>query len=110
MGEAKRRSNTTPELEKLSKELTDKGGLIEAGWIGMKFAAFSPDAPAAQVAEMRAAFFAGAQHLFGSIMTILDPGDEPSAADLRRMDQIDAELREFIEQFELQHLPTKGSS
>jgi hypothetical protein len=48
---------------------------------------------------MRWVFFAGAQHLFGSIMGIMDPGEEPTDADLRRMDQIDVELKTFIAEF-----------
>lgn len=97
-------------LERLSRELTDQGKLIEAGWIGLRIAAVPLDAPAVQLSEMRMAFFAGAQHLFSSIMTILDPGSEPTDADLKRMDLIDAELRKFIADFTLRHTPTEGSS
>lgn len=57
-------------LERLSRELTDKGKLIEAGWIGLRIACDLEDAPKVQLEEMRNAFFAGAQHLFSSIMTI----------------------------------------
>lgn len=97
-------------LERLSKELTDKGKLIEAGWVGMRLAAIPLDAPSVQLDEMRNAFFAGAQHLFSSIMTILEPDAEPTDADLSRMDLIDKELRNFIEQYELRHFPAKGNS
>lgn len=82
-------------LERLSRELTDKGKLIEAGWIGLRLAVVPADAPKVQLEEMRKAFFAGALHLFSSIMTILDEGREPSAEDLRRMGLIDTELRSF---------------
>lgn len=95
-------------LERLSRDLTDKGKLIEAGWVGLRLACDLHDAPADQLQEMRQAFFAGAQHLFSSIMTILDPGSEPTDADLKRMDLIDQELRAFIADFELRHIPTKG--
>jgi hypothetical protein len=98
------------DLEALSRELTDQGRLIEAGWIGFRFTALTGEVPAAQLDELRNVFFAGAQHLFSSIMIILDPGAEPTAADLQRMDLINAELKTFIETFAARHLPVKGSA
>lgn len=56
-------------LERLTKELIDQGKLVEAGWIGMRIACDLEDAPAIQLKEMRMAFFAGAQHLMGSMMS-----------------------------------------
>lgn len=97
-------------LERLSRELTDQGKLIEAGWISLRIAAIPPDAPPIQLEEMRMAFFAGAQHLFSSIMTILEPGAEPTDKDIDRMDLIDKELRHFIKDFEARNIPTKGSA
>ena len=82
-------------LERLTRELTEKGKLVEAGWVGLRMAAIPLDAPKDQLAEMRKAFFAGALHLFQSILTLLDEGQEPTEADLRRMDLIDVELRSF---------------
>ena len=52
------------DIEKLTKELTDKGLLIEAGFVSLRHMAIAKDASAEQVDEMRSAFFAGAQHLF----------------------------------------------
>ena len=118
MGEAKNRKaaigsaaavNLTREaLDQLERDLIDKGLLIEAGFASLRAMAMAPDAPPEQVHEMRMAFFAGAQHLFGSIMQTLDPEAEPTDADMRRMDRIDAELRAFIDDFQLRHLPTEG--
>lgn len=95
-------------LEKLARDLTDKGKIIEAGWVGLRLAAIPLDAPAIQLEEMRGEFFAGAQHLFYSMMTILDPGEEATDADLDRMSLIQGELNSFIQQFELKHFPAKG--
>jgi hypothetical protein len=95
-------------LDRASNEFTAMGKLIEAGWIGLRLAAIPLDTPPAQLDDMRIAFFSGAQHLFGSLMTILDPGEEPTDADLKRMDLIDAELRAFLEDFKLRHIKTKG--
>lgn len=96
------------EVDRLCRELTDKGKLIEAGWISMKLTTIPVDAPQIQLDEMRNAFFAGAQHLFGSIMSILEPDAEPTENDMRRMDLIDKELREFISQFTAKNVQTKG--
>lgn len=95
-------------LERLSRELVDKGKLVEAGWVSLRLAAIPLDAPAIQLEEMRNAFFAGAQHLFSSIMTILEPDAEPTEKDLERMDLIDRELKAFINDFSVRRLPTEG--
>ena len=93
----------TEDLRNLEKRLIDGGKLIEAGWISLRIAAISPKAGPDQLDEMRMAFFAGAQHLFGSIMQALDEDAEPTDDDLRRMDQINAELQIFIREFSKQH-------
>lgn len=97
-------------LQRLSRELIAQGKLIEAGWIGLRLAAVPPDAPTVQLEEMRNAFFAGAQHLFSCIMTILEQGEGPTDADLAAMDQIDAELKTFINDYQLRHCPAEGRS
>lgn len=80
-------------LAALSKQYADEGKLIEAGWFALQQLALPADAPPIQIREMRQAYMAGAQHLWASIMAVLDPeGDEPTPADLRRMDLIAKEL------------------
>lgn len=99
------------DLEKLSVQLADEGKLIEAGFVGLRMAAMAPDAPEDQVREMRWAFMAGAQHLFASIMTILEPGDEePTERDMARMDLIHQELKNFYQELQTRYTPTKGSA
>jgi hypothetical protein len=85
-------------LTAMSKTLADEGKLIEAGWFSLQAAIMPADPPPVQIREMRLAFFAGAQHLFASIMTILEPGEEPTDADMARMGLIAAELQAFAEQ------------
>jgi hypothetical protein len=97
-------------LERLSRELADKGLLIEAGWVGYRLHVMSPDAPPIQLDECRLAFMAGSQHLFSSIINILDPGADPTDADLAKMDLIDKELRKFAQEFELKTSKPKGSA
>lgn len=97
-------------LERVSRELADQGKLIEAGWVGYRLMVLSPTAPPVQLDECRMAFMAGAQHLFSSIMNILDPGLEETEADLHKMDLIDKELKAFLAEFELKAAKTRGSA
>jgi len=90
-------------VEELIKEASNQGRLIEVGWLGLRLLSLPENAPQIQVDEMRGAFFAGAQHLFSSIMTVLDPGSEPTQADLNRLTMIQSELDEFIKQYKLKH-------
>jgi hypothetical protein len=86
-------------FDDITKKLTDEGKLIGAGFIGFSIAFIPKDAPAEQVLSYRTAFMAGAQHLFASLMGILDPGAEPTEDDMRRMSLINKELQDFTEEF-----------
>ena len=88
-------------LELLSRRFADEGRLIEAGWVALRIQTIPLDAPAVQLQEMRLAYLAGAQHLFSSIMTILEPGQDETEADLTRMDLIHKELEAFGKELEL---------
>src|SRR3954462_7030772 len=89
-------------VKHLIKDLIEEGLIIEAGWLGLASVAYK-DATEKQYEMLRQAFFAGAQHLFASIMTTLEPG-EVTEADLSRIHAINEELEKFIEDFKLQHL------
>jgi hypothetical protein len=97
-------------LQRMERELVDKGKLIEAGWLGLQLACIPLNAPDIQLEEMRNAFFAGAQHLFGCIAEILEPGEDPTDKDLERMNLIDQELRAFIRDFENRRLKPEDSA
>jgi len=90
---------TQAEISRLTRVLVDQGKIVQAGWISLKLTTIPESASSQQLDEMRNAFFAGAQHVFGSMMSILDPGAEPTAADLQRMTSIHNELEQFIEDF-----------
>lgn len=103
--EAKRAAIETA-VEKVTQELMDQGRIIEAGFRAMiSFAYLDADPPMQkdQEDELRAAFFAGAQHLWGSIMCSLDPGEEPTEDDERRFALIQSELDTFIADFRKSH-------
>jgi len=85
--------------ETLTRDMMDQGKIIEAGWIALREVAIPKDASQAQLDDMRAAFFAGAAHLFSSIMSILEEGEDATAGDLRRLDLIHRELEQFEKQF-----------
>lgn len=80
------------EIERLTKMLVDQGLLIEAGFVVFAAKMIPKDTPEVQTSRVRLAFFAGAQHLWSSVMTFLDPGEEPTEKDMQRMDNIQAEL------------------
>jgi hypothetical protein len=84
------------QIDEIVRKLADEGKLIEAGFVALRWKVIPRDAPEVQVEEMRKAFFAGAQHLFASIMTILEPGEEPTENDLHRLTLISEELEEFV--------------
>lgn len=91
------------QIDELCRRLVDGGKLLEAGWLGYRLQVLPPDAPQIQIDECRIAFFSGAQHLFSSIMGIMDADREPTEADLRRMSAIDTELTAFIAEFKKIH-------
>lgn len=90
-------------LTRYARELTDKGKLIEAGWVSLRLVSIPEGANRTQLEQLRNAFFAGAQHLFGSIMSIMDEDVEPTEKDMQRMSQIANELDEFLVDFKKQY-------
>lgn len=97
----------------VSKMLIDQGKLIEAGFAAYRLFVMPKDAGEIQVDECRLAFMAGADHLFASIMSTLDPEGEPTDADLKRMDEIHGELERWrvsITARIAQQQPTRGSA
>ena len=61
------------------------------------------DAPQIQKDEMKNAFFAGASHLFTSIMSVLEPGDDPTEKDIKRVELISEELERYLAEFQVKH-------
>lgn len=69
--------------------------VIEQGWNSYRKHVVPADAPEVQVNECRNSYYAGALILFESIFMIMDDDREPTAQDLQRMSDIQAELQEF---------------
>jgi hypothetical protein len=90
-------------VQRLTKELTDRGQLIEAGWVSLHMLAYKGARTPAQLADLRMIFFAGAHHVFASLLSILDPDEEPTDKDLERIGLIDRELRAYLQEFKRRH-------
>lgn len=94
--------------DEIVKRLTDEGKLIEVGWAAMRLLVLPPNASDVQVSEMRKAFFMGAQHLYASIMGIMDEDREPTDSDMNRMSLIHNELEAFRMEVTNYHTPGRG--
>lgn len=71
--------------------------IINDEWDSYRREVVPADAPAIQVQESKRAFYAGARSLFHALVKIMDPSsEEPTERDMRVMDAIDRELREFV--------------
>lgn len=68
---------------------------IEQGWKSYRELVVPDDASDVQIRETRQAFYAGAAILFQALMVALDPGTEPTADDMQRMADLQAELDAF---------------
>ncbi len=67
---------------------------IQSEWLSYR-ACLPANIGAVQLSETRRAFYAGATAMLSTILLHLTPGTEPAEDDLRMMDEIQAELREF---------------
>jgi hypothetical protein len=86
----------------LTRECIDRGQIIEGGWKALEILMLK-DASDVQRTEMRKAYFFGAQHLWASVMGMLEPGLEPTELDMERMDKIHKELEKFVEEMKKVH-------
>ena len=93
--------HTDEEVSALTKTLIAEGKLLEAGFSMLQELMIPPQALQVQVDDMRLAYMAGAQHLWSSVMTSLDPGSEETVDDLARMDKIQVELDTWQQVLEL---------
>jgi hypothetical protein len=89
------------------RALDAQGRVIEGGWLALKALWLDPASPPDQVKDLRWAYMAGAEHLFTSIMVIMDDYIEPTEADLQRVDRIASELEAFRQEMQAS-LPTEG--
>ena len=110
MSSSKDDQNRRALADELTRQLTDQGKLIEAGYVLFRAYAIPLDAPQAQVDDMRIAFLAGAQHLWGSINSVMDADREPTDADMRRLSSINDELTKFARELALRVAQPRGKA
>lgn len=84
-------------IDQLLREQTDQTNVIETLWLLYANHVKVPPG-GVQWIESRRSFFAGALTLFECLMRILEPGTEPTDADLRPMDRIAGELTRYREE------------
>lgn len=94
-------------LVKLTKALADSGQLIEAGFVGLRMG-LPPDLGEGSLDLIRTAYFGGAQHLFASMMVMLEPGSDPTDNDMRRMDSLHTELERWRAEMIVRSAREKG--
>jgi hypothetical protein len=84
--------------ERLARDWADKGQLVEGGWRAMR-QLLLPNMQHSTKEDFEAAarkiFFLGADHVFASIIGMMEPGYAETDADMRRMGNLQEELAAF---------------
>lgn len=75
-------------------------GAIDRAWLTWKMLAIAADADELHSRDCEMAFKAGTATLFWSIMKMLDPGEEPTDADLEKMADLSREIEDFTKTFD----------
>lgn len=87
----------------LTRAIIDRGTPVEDGFQTFANRYLRSSTPA-QVADMKVAFFAGAQHVFGMMIAMVDEdAEEVTETDLGRMDKIHSELNRWLREFKHAH-------
>lgn len=109
MGEAKRRREQAEQAATVVTGIAaDSGALVLAGWLAFQETMLKT-LPRAEHEKYRWAFMAGAEHLFSSIMNVMDAGEEPTEADMRRMEAIDREIQAWRKEAEIILMKAEGN-
>lgn len=99
MGEARKRALFEAVLN-LTRDLVDRGMLVEAGFAAFIKVCYPHDLPTEQLRELRIAYMAGAEHLWFSVMNVMDDHQEVTDRDMLRAQHIDDELTAFRAELE----------
>lgn len=110
-GDARTPKNIQDLIVVITKKYADEGKIIEAGFATMlATGAINGNLQPEVIAQLRMVFFAGAQHLWGSIMSMSDDGANVTDAESRRMDLINEELIAFAKDIAMHLLKTEGGA
>lgn len=116
MGEAKRKRDRMSPVDRKALAMTNKlanEGQLIAGGLASYCVIEGIDLDAPEFPYIAHAYMSGAEHLFSSIMNILDPGSEPTERDLKKMDAIAAEItvwRDNVLTSYAKRMKTEGSA
>ena len=97
--------------DRVARAMVDQGNLLLGGFEILRRMVMSPDAPQIQVEEMRMAFMAGAQHLWGALFQLLNPdqsSEEPTPEELNRLEMIQKELEQWEDTIRRRIEPANG--
>jgi hypothetical protein len=94
----------------LSAQAVKEKKLIQFGFTAFRKMCIPADASAAQLADMRMAYMAGAQHLFGSIFQLMTSDPDPTEADMDVMSAIGEEMDAFTQEIKLRTATPGGTS
>jgi hypothetical protein len=84
--------------QEVTRELMEQGLIIEAGWRALELLWLLNPTPVERE-ELRCAFYAGAMHVFRSIMCGLDDGMDETDDDMEKMANMHRELSCFEREF-----------
>lgn len=92
----------------MKKSIKTKQPSIAAAWNSYLEMVLPPTIAPGLRADLRLAFYGGAATLFYSILNALDEGEEPTDADLARMNAINDEIDQFAKTFDAEVLKRHG--
>jgi hypothetical protein len=95
--------------ERLVKRLADQGQLVEAGWQTYRLLCLKMP-PHETRDDLHEAYLVGAEHVFASIINMLDPGQDETEADLTRMDRLHTELEPIRKTLTLKYGRPSGTA
>lgn len=85
--------------QRVTEELAQDGKLILGGWQAFEIlSGLKTGGSELERSAMKNAYYSGAQHLFASIMNILEEGQEPTEGDLNKITAIHEELEQWVRQ------------
>lgn len=100
-------------VNRLSATMADEGRLVDVGWSAYRVVMHDGLTPYDEQA-LRYAFFGGAQHLFASLLGILEEGKDATRTDLKRVVLVHQELIAFGKELEgyvaLHRTKTEGNA
>lgn len=111
MAEAKqKRQQFERMLHETTEQLADEGWLIMAGFAAYRQTVMPKEVSDTQLHECFVAYLAGCQHLWASMIDFLEPGQEVTAKDEKRMEMIFAEMQKITGHLYRVAYPTKGNA